>query len=394
MGSAFALRLGDLVLGHDSHQRLRATQALLVVLLDLVLAAICGVGVALGLISGAAALLWTAFTLVGVLGFYALVRSGLNLRFKSDPALTLPQGVFSVLSTVLAYLMFGPMRGASLLAMAVTLVFGMFALRPRQVCGLSLFTVVLLGAAMVAAHLRWPEHYPVAQEVLHFLLAAVLLPSIAALAGQLSTMRHKLRQHRLDLEHALERIGQLAIRDELTGLYNRRHLMTLLQQEVQRAGRGGRPLTLALLDVDHFKRINDTYGHAQGDEVLKVFAATAAAALRETDLLGRWGGEEFLVMLPEADAEAAAGVLARVHERLKAARFDAIDPALRITFSAGIAAWRPGESPSAAIERADAAMYAAKQGGRNRSVVADDAQVAAPAMTVAQAARPVPSCTS
>ena len=371
MGSSLSRRVATLLLGQDKRQRVRATQVLLALLLDAVLAAIAGVGVWLGVLESRIVLMWAVLTLGGVLGFYALVRSGLNQRwFEADPALTLQQGVFSVFSTVGAYLMCGPVRGASMLALAVTLSFGMFALKLRQVVGLSLFAVLLLGFAMAGAHQLWPQRYPAEEEVMHFLLMAVLLPSIAVLAGQLSTLRHKLRMHRVELEQALEQNRQLAIRDELTGLHNRRHVLELMQLEAQRAERSGRPLCLALIDIDHFKRVNDQHGHAQGDEVLRAFATCAGVALRDTDTLGRWGGEEFIVMLPETPADAAVGVLSRVHRQMAELRFEAFDATLRVSFSAGIAVVQPGETLAAAIERADQAMYAAKQAGRDRSVVA------------------------
>jgi diguanylate cyclase len=389
MATPFSQWMGDVLLGQDRRQRVRATQVLLTVVLDAILSAIASFGVWAGLVEALPVVLWSVLTLSGTLVFYAVIRSGLNLQFESDPALTLPQGVFSVFSSVGAYLMCGPVRGASMLAMAVTLIFGMFALKPREVRGLSLFAVALLGATMWACHHRWPARFPAAEEALHFMLVAVLLPSIAVLAGQLSTMRHKLVQHRQELERALEQNRQLAIRDELTGLYNRRHVLEVMQQEAHRAERSGRALCLALIDLDHFKRINDEHGHAQGDEVLRAFAASASAAVRDTDTLGRWGGEEFIVMLPETSVDAAVGVIARVHRQMAGVRFDAIDSALRITFSAGIAVCQAGETLAAAIERADQAMYAAKQGGRDRSVVAG--AVAAPDKRVAPQVQAVPS---
>lgn len=383
MGPGLFTRITTLVLGHDARQRLRASQALLVVLVDLLLSFICGFGVWAGLIEAQMALAWSSLTLLGVLGFYAVIRSGWNLRLSpEDPALTMPQGVFSVFSTVAAYITCGPVRGASLLAMAITLVCGMFALKPGQVRRLTLFAVLLLGITMVGAHVRWPERFPIAEEALHFMLVAVVLPAIAVLAGQLSTMRLKLRQHRHDLEQALEHNRQLAIRDELTGLYNRRHVMALMHKEVQRGGRSGRPMSIALLDIDHFKRINDGCGHAQGDEVLKAFALAVGETLRDTDVLGRWGGEEFMVMLPETDAAGAMCVLDRVHERMQALSFPCGGESRGVSFSAGIAACAPGEALHAAIERADAALYRAKEGGRARSVVAE----------LAASTTPVPSC--
>jgi len=392
MGTPLARRASHLLLGPDKRQRVRATQSLLTLLLDTVLAAIAGIGVWLGVLEGRLVLMWAVFSLGGVLGFYALVRSGLNQRwFQADPALTLPQGVFSVFSTVGAYLMCGPVRGASMLALAVTLIFGMFALKLRQVVGLSLFAVMLLGLAMAGAQHVWPHRYPAEEEVMHFLLMAVLLPSIAVLAGQLSSLRHKLRQHGVELAEALEKNRQLAIRDELTGLHNRRHVLELMQLEAQRAERSGRPLCLALIDIDHFKRVNDQHGHARGDEVLRAFAACASVALRDTDTLGRWGGEEFIVMLPETPADAAVGVLARVHRQMAGVRFEAFDATLRVSFSAGIAVIQPAETLAAAIERADQAMYAAKQAGRDRTVVAQPPSAPTP---VARLRPAVPSSAS
>lgn len=389
MGPALSSRLTTLLLGQEARQRLRASQALMVVLVDVLLSFVCAFGAWAGLIDPRMALGWSVLTLVGVLAFYAVIRSGWNLRLSTaDPALTLPQGVFSIFSTVAAYLICGPARGASLLAMAITLVCGMFALKPGQVQRLSVFSVLLLGTTMIGAHLRWPERFPIAEEVLHFMMIAVVLPTIAVLAGQLSTMRHKLRQHRLDLEQALEHNRQLAIRDELTGLYNRRHLMALMHKEVQRAERSGRPMAIALLDVDHFKRINDSCGHAQGDEVLKAFALTVGSTLRDTDVLGRWGGEEFMVVLPETDAAGAACVLDRVHARMRELSFACAGGARGVSFSAGIAACGAGEALYAAIERADAALYRAKEGGRQRSVVAEGPNDVA----LAHAASPVTSC--
>ena len=389
MGAALSTQLATLVLGREARQRLRASQALLVVLVDVLLSFICAFGVWTGLIEAHHALAWSSLTLLGVLAFYAVIRSGWNERLSpTDPALTMAQGVFSVFSTVTAYLICGPVRGASLLAMAITLVSGMFALKPGQVRRLSVLAVLLLGVAMVGGHLRWPERFPIAEEALHFMMIAVVLPAIAVLAGQLSTMRHKLRQHRHDLEQALEHNRQLAIRDELTGLYNRRHVMALMHKEVQRAERSGRPMSIALLDIDHFKRINDTCGHAQGDEVLKAFALAVGATVRDTDVLGRWGGEEFMVVLPETDATGAACVLERVHERMRELSFSCGSESRGVSFSAGIAAATPGEALHMTIERADAALYRAKESGRQQSVVADSPN----AGVLAQAASPVTSC--
>ena len=378
--------MGLLLLGSEKRLRVRARQALLTWTLNIALIGIAHFGVVTGLMDATAALRWEMFALIGATSFYVMVRSGFSLRFASDPAMTLPQAVFSVVSTMGAYVVAGPARGASLLVMAVTLVFGLFALTAPQVRRLSFFAVVAMGATMLAAHLRDPARFPAAEEGMNFMLLAVVLPSIALLAGQLSTMRLKLRQQRDELERALERNHEIAIRDELTGIYNRRHLTELMNGEMQRFERSGRPVCLALIDIDHFKRVNDVHGHAQGDEVLRAFALTAREALRESDTLGRWGGEEFMLMLPDTSAVGTERVIERVRQRLADVRFEQIDPAMRVTFSAGIAQCQVGETLSALIERADQAMYAAKQGGRDRSVISE-APVAVPRLRLVASQR-------
>lgn len=363
-------RAADLLLGPDKDQRVRVTKVLMVLVLDLVLFSIGAFGVKVGLLDGLPVLVWAVVTLAFLATFYATIRSGLNLRlFPDDPALTMPQGFVSVCTIVGCYVICAPVRGAILLTLALTLMFGMFALSPKQVRALSVFAVVLLGSAMVLGNRLWPDRFPMRQEAMHFLLVAVLLPSIAYLAGQLSQLRHRLTQRTHDLAQALEQNRQLAIRDELTGLYNRRHMHELMDADSKRAARSGRPSSVVLIDLDHFKRVNDTFGHACGDAVLQGFARCARESLRETDVLGRWGGEEFVMLFPETSANEAVAVVDRVRRALSEVAFDGADASMRITFSAGVSACLPGEAWAATVDRADRAMYAAKHGGRNRSVV-------------------------
>jgi diguanylate cyclase len=175
------------------------------------------------------------------------------------------------------------------------------------------------------------------------------------------------------LQRANAGLEQLAMRDGLTGLLNRRAGSERLQQELARHRRSGRPLALALADIDHFKSVNDRHGHAAGDEVLRDVARCLQDACRATDVVVRWGGEEFLVLMPEtaADGAAIAG------DKLRAA-VAAHAGAVPVTLSLGLAvpaqAWR---TPEAALDAADQALYAAKAGGRNRVEVAGLPQPAA-----------------
>jgi diguanylate cyclase (GGDEF)-like protein len=135
--------------------------------------------------------------------------------------------------------------------------------------------------------------------------------------------------------------------------------------------RSGMSMALVLIDLDHFKRVNDTYGHQVGDQVLQAFAQAAQSALRETDIIGRWGGEEFVVLLPDTfPADRAMIAVERIQAILADAQLCPGVPSLRVSFSAGVAVPRTGESLDAMLERADRALYAAKEQGRRRAIVA------------------------
>jgi len=171
----------------------------------------------------------------------------------------------------------------------------------------------------------------------------------------------------IKLEQALKVINELAIRDELTGSHNRRHLIRLIETEKERTARLGSLFCLCLLDIDHFKRINDTYGHVAGDAVLREFAATVERQIRESDSFGRYGGEEFLLMLPETSINEARTLAERVRANIASLRFPDL-PQLAVTVSIGVAEFRIGETIAQTVARADEALYEAKSSGRNRVV--------------------------
>ena len=163
-------------------------------------------------------------------------------------------------------------------------------------------------------------------------------------------------------------LEQLARRDELTGLGNRRELTETLERELAHRERYGGDLTVALLDVDHFKAVNDRYGHLAGDEVLRRIGHELTQGRRRVDVVGRYGGEEFLVVLPQTSLQGAQAALEAVRERV--ARLDLDDVAHAVTVSVGIAAASGQQSPQALVGAADQALYTAKALGRNRVVLA------------------------
>jgi diguanylate cyclase (GGDEF)-like protein len=214
-----------------------------------------------------------------------------------------------------------------------------------------------------------PLHYPARQEIFNFALTAIVMLAISQLSGQLTGMRTRLKTQKIALEQALGHIEEMAARDELTGLPNRRRMMTLLQEHATRHARGGPRFFVCIIDLDHFKTINDTHGHAAGDAVLRAFATQAQAVLRSTDMIGRWGGEEFLLLLPETPPGDPILGVARLRNSLESLPASPALADVRVRFSAGFARYEEGEPIDQAIERADRALYAAKSAGRNRSVV-------------------------
>jgi diguanylate cyclase len=169
-------------------------------------------------------------------------------------------------------------------------------------------------------------------------------------------------------------LAELAARDELTGLFNRRHMTELLAQQRLVCQRAGDGFAVALVDLDHFKRINDNHGHATGDNVLRAFAEQAGVAMRSSDTVGRWGGEEFLVIYPRSAAQEAAQAAARLREHVAAAvvMTQAGQP-LTFTVSFGLTEHAPPESVEALIERADRAMCLAKSQSRDRVAMLPEA---------------------
>ena len=363
-------RLADSLLGVDPTQRLRGAQAGLATLLmavsALILSAVVrGAGAPMGPV-----LLWAALSLGGLLLSFVAIRSGWSRRLQ-DPALTQPQVVYALASAAAAYAMAGPMRGAVFPVLLVILMFGMFQLRPRAVALVGLYALLLFGSVMALMAWQRPQVYTPAAELVHFLMLATMLPSFAILAARLSRMRERSRRQRSELSSALARIQELATRDDLTGLINRRHMAELLEQERQRSARSGRGFCLAVIDIDHFKQVNDRHGHAGGDAVLRQFAQQALAAIRGADMLARWGGEEFVLLLADSHLPLARAGVERLRQCIEAACLLDSDPTLRITVSAGLTDHVAGEAIGDALARADGALYAAKAAGRNRTVVAD-----------------------
>ncbi len=177
----------------------------------------------------------------------------------------------------------------------------------------------------------------------------------------------------LGLESELRRLSDEVSTDALTQVANRRGLAQAFEQEsarVQREGADQAPLAVGLIDIDNFKKLNDSLGHAAGDVALQSLAARVKEWLRPVDHIARFGGEEFVLLLPGTPVAEAQQVLTRLQRRLSASLFMHEGQEVFVTFSAGVTAWRPGEAVDAALARADEGLYEAKRTGKNRTCTA------------------------
>jgi len=367
--SGLLLSLTRLIFTDDARQRLRIQRSLVAATNFVICTIVLGYAVSTGAVDKQEGLLLGTYMLTQSAVFYVMLRSGLNLRF-ADPSLTLPQILVAITCVVGAYAILGDSRGACLMLLVLVLVFGLFNLTAPQARSAAFFALVAQGLTMLGMTTFAPDRYPMRQELIHFLFACTVLPTISLLAGQISELRGRLKSRKDELASALERIQTLATRDELTGLFNRRHMMETLNLQKRFSDRGGRIFCIGILDIDHFKRVNDTYGHGVGDEVLRSFAKSVQKELRESDVIARWGGEEFILMLTECRVGQADAMLDRVRDVINQVQVSGPFPELRVRFSAGLAEQRFDEDVEETIERADQALYRAKRAGRNRTVLA------------------------
>ena len=335
---------------------------------------------------GYAGLAWfLAAAVVINLVFLVLIRSGYSRRFADPSLMVLQVGVAGMLSLIMGYYV-DQARVVTLMLFFTAFFFGVFSFSRKQY-------LILTVAAALGYALMLLLKYDVAQrssegfrlELLNLMVLILVLLWLSLLGSYIAMLRASLAHKKDALAVALARLKELASRDELTGLHNRRHLMETLEQQKERADHYTEPFALCMLDLDHFKRINDTHGHGVGDEALRGFSERIRGHMRRMDIIGRgeidstfgrYGGEEFLLVLPYAADASALTCVERLRAAVQAHPFQSSAGALPITFSAGVAQYRAGESVTDLLNRADEALYRAKAGGRDRVEIAD---VSAPA---------------
>ena len=364
-------RWADWMLTTDKRQRIRLAMSGLAALLMVFCLVVMNSVAAAGLASTSEVRVWTACSVLGLIAVYAAIRSGWSRRFK-DPALTLAQILYAITCCAAAFVIAGPARGVTLPILATILMFGIFGLTTRQMLGVLVYSLVAFGVASGVVAARDEPDYPPVVAAAYVGMVVVVLLSSTFLTTRVQSTREHLRRQKAELAQALEQIRQLATHDDLTGLLNRRAMLDRMQLEQRRSLRSGSPLLIAQLDIDHFKAVNDTHGHAAGDLVLQSFADTVRRNVRDTDVLARWGGEEFVLLLCDTPAADAVALMERLRQAVQAMQVPVAQGGqpITVTVSIGLARHTPADPLAGTLERADRALYAAKAGGRNRVVPA------------------------
>jgi diguanylate cyclase len=313
---------------------------------------------------------FAACGLVSVTGYILLSESGFTERFK-DHYFVVPQSIISMI-ILLVFTYIAPEVGAMFLC-TLFVVFAFSSLRSTPWQTTVVWTAMALGLAALFLLTDKPISLPHETYLERFATMTVFILTIGRcmfIGIFSSAMRESLYKSGLALKEANRRIEELAELDDLTGSLNRRCIMSFLDDEIARAARANIRCSIALIDLDWFKRINDTYGHPTGDEVLRTFAITVFANIRGVDRFGRYGGEEFLLVLPDTPHEVAVRMLERLRSITSDLDWSAFSPGMRVTFSAGIATLTASDTADTFLARADSALYKAKAQGRNRTASA------------------------
>jgi len=332
---------------------------------------LCWVGVFAGLLHASpfVALTITALAALSQLMFLALFLSRSNLRF-ADPSLTEPQVLVALAWLTVLLSLFSEGRGSMLVIYVLILLFGVFQLPPRVFARCAAFAFFgFVGVNLYEAYHLQLSAPRVA--LMQTCVLAVVLVWLCLFASYAQAMRQRMRQRRFALQAhqdtlrgMMRQLEDLASTDELTGLCNRRHFLRLASRELDSLSHG-RQHGLALMDLDHFKRINDVHGHAAGDRVLQTFAAVALACLREGDVVARYGGEEFVLLLPNTEADQFTACCERLREAFSRAEPLGVQVGSQ-SVSIGMTLLTLHDDLDEALQRADQALYQAKRDGRNR----------------------------
>jgi diguanylate cyclase (GGDEF)-like protein len=334
----------------DRQQQVRFRRYLIAAGTSLMVVLLLGVCVLAGVLAGRPFAIAASIVLASTAMFYYVFRSGLNLRAR-DPSLTVPMMLAAICVVTYALYHLGVMRTVFLLVYPMIMFFGVLRLRTGALLlvGAFIMCAYALVVCLPAEHSAQLDSNTI--ELLRGLVLATVLVWFSFMGGYVHDLRQRLRESGYD---------------RLTGTYNRGRVLDMLTHEKLRYDRGAGPLCVCLIDIDELKDINDTQGHRAGDLALQAVAQIARDELRAIDFIGRYGGDEFLLVLIQTELDGARECAERIRGRI--ALSDSIGNGTRrqVTVSCGVTQLRENELPQDTLQRADAALYRAKTAGRNR----------------------------
>ncbi len=304
---------------------------------------------------------------VGLLVVTFLIRSGINQKLP-DPSLTMVQMVWCALYILALIYLLNEWRSVAIMPYFGLLSFGFFRLDFKRFLGITVFSVLGYLFVIIYIYINEPSRIHVDKELIQALGFAMTCMVMVYTGSSVNRLRVGFRERNEQLAETLLLNTRLATTDDLTGLYTRRYLMNMLANQKALSEREDSDFVILFADLDHFKHINDGFGHHIGDIVLKDFAEIIRMSIREIDYASRFGGEEFVVLLVKTEIEQAKKVAERIRYGLEHYNFSDVAPGLHVTVSIGIANYKQYKSIQETLMTADNRMYKAKEQGRNRIV--------------------------
>lgn len=301
------------------------------------------------------------------LGYLWMIRMDWNLRFH-DPSMTQLQILTAYTVNLPAlYYMSHQARGVLLFLYMIPFIFTVLRLSYKQCFGSAVYALATYLLVLLLINENRPDQVDWHVEGMRIVVFGVCMGWFAFFAGYTSSIRRRLREKNRENQELLAKLEDLAEHDDLTKLFNRRKFMDTAERERERHIRGRKPFILALIDLDHFKKVNDRHGHQAGDQVLRRFAELTLEELRSYDIAGRYGGEEFIVLMGETEMEGAGNTLNRLLQRFQAETFlGSGSRPFHVGFSAGLARFNGNQDMEELIRIADERLYDAKQAGRGQ----------------------------
>ncbi|UCB54015.1 MAG: GGDEF domain-containing protein [Thiotrichales bacterium] len=303
----------------------------------------------------------------GLLLITFAIRSGISRNFP-DPSMTMTQMIWCSLYILVLIYLLNEWRSIALMPFFAILSFGYFRLDFREFLAVTVFIVIGYLVVIFYIELNDADRIELDRELIQLLGFALTCMVMVYTGSAVSKLRVGFKERNEQLADALKLNTRLATTDDLTGLYTRRYLMNMLSNQKALSEREDTDFVILFADLDHFKHINDSFGHYIGDTVLKNFADIIRTSIREIDYGSRFGGEEFVVLLVNTDIEQSKAVAERIRSGIENYNFNDIAPGLHVTVSIGMANYKQYKSIQETLMTADNRMYKAKDQGRNKIV--------------------------